>query len=531
MSLSIPSPCRDHRVLAIGLDAADWQLLQQWVHKGHLPVMASLMQRGCWRELRSTADMGSGTVWPSFFTGASPAKHGGISSRSLKAGSYQVRYERADLVRREPFWTSMGRHGKRVVVLDVPKVRPIPGLCGIQLAGWGAHSPGWYCDAWPTQVKQEVLARFGTFPVPDDDRFIPTGYHQLQQFYQALLSGIDRKKQLSLHYLRQEEWDLFITVFAEPHCVGHNFWHLMDEHHPAHDVNAARTLGDAILNVYACIDAAVAELMAAAPDATIVLFSPEGMGPNYTGSFLLPEVLRRLGMGSNREKGGIDHLHRLSPSRRWGPHAIRNLRSVLPQPLLTGIEQAKRVVPEQTWQRWKAWLMTVGNDWQWHRAFCFPSDFNGAIRINVKGREPNGQVAPGSEYDAVCDTLIGALGELINVDTGKKAVAEVMRVDRLHTGPYLNELPDLVVRWKGDAPIRGLMSARIGSVRGTNRHERSGAHRPYGFLIAAGAPIAQKGRLETAHLTDIAPTLLRLLDQPIPQDIDGCVKTDMMAKG
>ena len=64
---------QDSRVVVIGLDSADYYLVKKWVNERCLPTIASLISRGSWGKLDSTADIGSGTVWPSFFTGASPA--------------------------------------------------------------------------------------------------------------------------------------------------------------------------------------------------------------------------------------------------------------------------------------------------------------------------------------------------------------------------------------------------------------------------------------------------------------------------
>ena len=111
----------------------------------------------------------------------------------------------------------------------------------------------------------------------------------------------------------------------------------------------------------------------------------------------------------------------------------------------------------------------------------------------------------------------------MNINTGRSAVREVLRVDRVHEGEYLDELPDVVVIWRGDAPINGLRSPRIGEVKGRNFHERTGSHRPYGFLLAAGNHIASKGRVEGGSIMDIAPTILYLMGEPVPKDMDGQV--------
>ena len=532
---------QSNRIVVIGSDSADFYLIQKWVNEGHLPAMASLISRGSWGKLNSTADISSGTVWPSFFTGASPAKHRGLGRSRLKLGTYRViDTPYANLVKSKPFWLQLSRTGRRVAILDVPKTYPIEGLNGIQLVAWGAHAPSWHPDSWPPELIKEVTSRFGSYPAPDDDEFIPKGYRQLKDFYEALISGIKKKGIVSRHFLDREAWDFFITVFAEPHCVGHNYWHLMDENHPAYDSEIAKTLNNSIFNVYSLIDSEIAKLVDATPGATFLIVSPEGMGPNYTGSYLLPEILRRLGTvvesqeassGSVLSKGlknPANRLRKLTPAGRWGTHAIRNLKSKLPLNVVKAIELGKKLVPKQAWHAWKCYLMSLGNDWKWSRAFCFPSDFNGAIRINLKGREPEGVVEPGEEYESLCEELIHEFSQLINIDTGKKAASEVLRVNQVHKGEYIGELPDIVVKWAGDAPIRGLYSPRIGTVTGENHHERPGAHRPYGFLIAAGKHIAQGRAVEGASIMDIAPTILYLMGEPVPQDMDGKVLLDIL---
>jgi len=533
------------RIVVIGLDSADFYLIQNWINEGYLPTMASLITRGCWGKLKSTSDISSGTVWPSFYSGTSPAKHQGLGRHRLSLGTYHIiDAPYANLVKREPFWMQLSRAGKRIAIIDAPRTYPIEGLNGIQIVGWGAHAPNWHADSWPPELIKKIVSRFGHYPPPDCDEFIPRArkLNQHSEFCNLLISGIDKKGLVSKHFLDHENWDLFLTVFAEPHCIGHYFWHVMDKNHPAYNTKIDETLGDPIFNVYSKIDSELSKLIDNAGDATYFIVSPEGMGPNYTGSHLLPEILSRLGMASapietssgrilsKRLKNTADSLRKLSPAARWGPYAVRNIRSMLPSALLKTIELISRLVPRQTWDTWKSFLMTVGNDWRSSRAFCIPCDFNGAIRINLKGREPEGLVEPGAEYESLCNELVQELSQLINEDTGKKAVSEVLRVERIHKGDYTDELPDIIVKWVGDSSVNGLSSTRIGTVTGQSNHERSGAHRPYGLLIASGKHIATSstGTLDGANIMDVAPTILYLMGQPVPRDMDGRILLDLI---
>jgi arylsulfatase A-like enzyme len=56
--------------------------------------------------------------------------------------------------------------------------------------------------------------------------------------------------------------------------------------------------------------------------------------------------------------------------------------------------------------------------------------------------------------------------------------------------------------------------------------EWSGTHRLHGILAMRGPAIREGARVEGARLIDLMPTLLYLLDVPIPAGLDGHVLSD-----
>jgi Uncharacterized conserved protein len=115
------------------------------------------------------------------------------------------------------------------------------------------------------------------------------------------IDRIKTKTDFSSYYLEQGGWDLFMTVFADPHDVGHQCWHLHDPGHPKHDPDWVRQFGNPIQDLYVAIDAAIGKLVEqAGPQATVMVFTGPGMGPNYTANFLLDGILRRLEGPPNR---------------------------------------------------------------------------------------------------------------------------------------------------------------------------------------------------------------------------------------
>ncbi len=64
------------RVVVLGFDGADPQLLARWMGEGKLPNIAGLRQSGTVQELGTTEPPESPVAWASFATGTNPGKHG-----------------------------------------------------------------------------------------------------------------------------------------------------------------------------------------------------------------------------------------------------------------------------------------------------------------------------------------------------------------------------------------------------------------------------------------------------------------------
>jgi len=161
-------------------------------------------------------------------------------------------------------------------------------------------------------------------------------------------------------------------------------------------------------------------------------------------------------------------------------------------------------------------------DVDWPRTLAYSYGNVGPIYLNVKGREPMGRVRPGQEYEQLRDEISGRLMELCEPQTGLPLVEKVYRKEELYSGPALEDAPDLFFMPKD------LRHQAFGLLQFTSNRwlepsfDRSGGHRMNGILLFWGEGV-KKGTLAKANMTDIAPSLLALLDTPIPQDMDGRV--------
>jgi predicted AlkP superfamily phosphohydrolase/phosphomutase len=524
---------RREPVIVIALDGAEYSLIQRWCREGYLPTISSLIDNGCWGILDSTASISSGTVWPSTNTGLSPHKHGVFyGHKEFVNGTYQIKRKYANEVNGAYFWKWLSQAGKKIAIFDIPYTYPLPELNGIQIAAWGAFSPHWKMSSWPPELMRDVVSRFGTHPLARWYERRPKTTRDYEDFCSKLLSGVEKREQVSKYLIDIEDWDLLFVAFSETHWAGHLLWHLVDERHPFYDPSLPKSIKAYVRNLYSAIDSSISRLMKFCPGATLLIYSPEGMGPNYSGNHILPEVLTRLGMDEHPLSGVqpaddpfIKRLiNQIQPHRRWGIGAVRRLEELMP---LNLIKMLKRFVPMRIWDSWTRRIVYAGNEWKNSKAFVIPGEYFGAIRINLKDREPNGLVESGKEYDEVCQELIERLTCLVHADTGQPAVDEVVRLDKVFNTNDVKHFPDILVKWTGDAPIKQLFSEEVGTIYGESNEVRSGAHRPSGFLTAKGDGICKGKVLTGAKIMDLAPTILYLLRQSVPPEMDGRVLIDM----
>jgi predicted AlkP superfamily phosphohydrolase/phosphomutase len=473
------------QVLVVGLDAVDPQVAQELAGAGKLPTIASLLATSGGQTLANPDGLFVGAVWPTLFTGTSPGRHGRWWPGHLKPGTYQVRpYDPAALAA-ETMWTSAARAGRRVAVIDAPHAPTIAHSGLTQLTDWGGHEPApeGFVASTP-ELAEQILAEFGPHPVDDCDRYGRSG--RIDQLVADLRTGVDRKTELACTLLDRADWDLFFATFTESHCAGHQCWHLHDPHHPKHDPAQVAELGDPIVDVYRRVDAALDEVLARVGAHTeVFVVLSHGMGPHYDGSSMLGEALRRLEVAWHRE----------------------------PSAWATGRNQARhawnRVARKVGMRPPKTWMLDGSRPF-----FRAPNaGVCGAIRLNVAGREPDGVVAAGREYEDLCDALTTEFATWVNVETGGPAVRQVLRPEEIFDGPFVAQMPDLMVEWHQDDPIDGIASPTIGRVDGPYAGHRTGDHRRDGMLLRRG-PTATATVTDAADARTVAPAILEALEVP-----------------
>jgi predicted AlkP superfamily phosphohydrolase/phosphomutase len=524
-----------HRVMIIGLDAADADLVERWCDEGHLPHLRSLRAQGLSGRMGTTADVLHVSAWPSFYTGTTPDKHGLYHAYVMRPGSQAPERPRPDESPEPFFWKLLSDAGKHSIVIDAFMNCPLEDFNGTQVLEYGTWT--WFSEPTtrPPALQREMLGRFGRYPAEDHSKVL--GPPEPAGFRDRLVAGARKKAEVVTWLMRREPWDFFLVVFGESHPAGHYFWHLHDPSHPAHPAVGAGPLAHALRDVYVAIDRAIGEIVANLDeDTTLLVLSADGMGPNYSGSHLLEEALKQLGLlTAAGETGGSGQAGAASAGGA-GRRAdlAKRLRNLVPSQLRLAV--SRHLLSHDLKQRLAMRWMTADIVWSRTQAFLINNANEGYIRVNLKGREPQGIVAPGPEYERLCDFLATAARELVNPGTGRPAARAVWRTDALYRGARRDRLPDVIVNWDPEARLTTEIFGRAcGLLKASAPWEivphYTGNHEPAAFLIARGPGLPAGALLDAAHVLDLAPTVLSSFGLDRTPSMDGKVLPQLMAGG
>ena len=530
-------------LLAIALDAADPELIHSWTGQGLLPNLKRIIDQGSFFSLANHPLYRNENPWVSLLTGCSPEKTGYWTPLRFTSAGYRVRDSGAYSFQPcKPFYAMVP--GRTVTVFDLPHCgRLFAEADGVQVLGWGAHSPMGRGQSRPAALFNQLSRRFGAHPAwRTQNRGSWWDSGRLQRLRSALLEGIQRRSRINLALLAEHPADLTLLAFSEIHIAGHHFWHLNDPNHPAFGRNQP-PLADFLLEIYRATDHALGELLERRPaNANLLVFSPEGGAPNWcdlNSLVFLPELLFRwnfpgrslLASGSMDDElpAVITRPHRndwletvwsnyydcLPPN--WLPRLFREIfQKAAAMPGCNFPFYVLRRLGELQWQP-PVWYQPW---WPRMKAFALPSYGDGYIRINLKGREPQGIVDP-SEYDGVCRELCAWLSQLRDPRSGRPVVDQIVRTreNPHNSAPDRRPDADLVVLWQRQANdmIEEKTLGRLGPVP----FWKSGSHRSTGFVIGQGPDIPRRTTPGAAQVIDLAPTILKLLDMAQPGALDG----------
>lgn len=499
-------------LVILALDAGDAELIEQWAQEGHLQTIKGLLERGVQSRLTGPELFSENGIWVSLFSGLSRGQHGYYYWRPLKPGTYELELSNQRVDRAVPFWGHLCDTGMRVAVVDVPETHCTVGVSGVQVANWAPHNARFAGYSIPASLFDDLRSRFGS-PLGMEERVGSTLAEDLQ-IHEGLLKQIEQKAAICHYLLSRDRFDLVVIGFHESHIADHQFWKYSDR--SSAQVDSGGRLTHATRDVYQAIDRVFGDLLIGLPqNSTVVVVSNMGVQEDYPNLELTQAFCRQLG------------YHRMQQHVDSWPTIPRLARCMIPQSWQRAISG---MLPDNFRGRMLSREWLGGTDWLSTTVFPIPSYFLGFLRVNLRGREPQGVVEPGSDYLALLDRVEADLKALTDPVSGNPAVRYMARtVDYFSTDPH-ESLPDLFFDWAPTPyPKRRVEHPRTLLEQKDMFFNRDTRHDLCGFFAAAGPGIAGGRRISNLPVLDVAPTCLRLMGQMVPESMKGAVASEIFA--
>jgi predicted AlkP superfamily phosphohydrolase/phosphomutase len=506
------------KLLIIGLDGATFDLIKPWAAEGQLPTLANLMQAGVAGDLESTLPPVTSPAWPTFMTGKNPGKHGVFDFIRPRAGTFDM--VNASQIKGKLLWEVLSEAGYSVGVLNVPITYPPRKVNGYLVPG--LLSPDQGKTVHPPDLLKPYEAELGKY------RLTPNVQYKAgneDEFIADLHDLIDTQLRYALRLMKDHPTDVLMLHFLATDNGSHALWRFMDKTHPRHDPALFAKYGDALQKVYQHLDEAVKQVMNLAKGTepsqgcNAIIMSDHGFGPLHRTINLNILFI---------EKG----LMRLKPKfftqLRWW--AFRNgLTPATAYKILSklGLQNITAKVSRKARNEMVGKFLSF-EDVDWSKTIAYSMGHVGQIYINLQGREPHGLVTP-DRYAAARQQVIDVLNLLRDPATGKPLVDRIIPREEAAHGPYADQGADLHLILDGYQTIAFPLFATAGRVLTPQIRGDSGCHRLHGIFIGNGQAFAPGATVTGAKIIDLAPTILHLLNVPVPEDMDGRVLTDALA--
>ena len=454
--------------MVIGLDCAEPSLLfDRWLDQ--LPNFRKLIQSGAYGKLRSCDPPITVPAWSVMTSSQCPGALGIYGFRNRADYSYDKNtIANSTAVKADRVWDILSRSQKRVILIGIPQTFPPKPVNGILVGDF--LTPDIKAEyTYPADFKNEIAKVVGEYILDVRDFRSDNKASILRDIFEMT----EKRFKLARHLLSKEAWDFFMMVEIGVDRIHHAFWGYMDEAHRKYE--PGNPFQNAILDYYKFVDTQIGELLKFADKDTSVLVVSDHGAQTMQGSICINEWLIREG-----------YLVLLEPHPKT------------PTPL------AKLKVD---WDKTKAW----GDGGYYSRIF-----------LNLKGREPQG-IVPKNDYEDLRSELIKRLEEMPD-EKGDPLGTKVFKPEELY--PVIKGVaPDLFayfgnLRWRSAGTIGRDSIYTFENDTGPD----DANHGQYGIFIARPTGGRRgSGCLEGLKIQDIAPTILNLLDVPIPSDMEGKV--------
>ncbi|HUT24493.1 MAG TPA: alkaline phosphatase family protein, partial [Sumerlaeia bacterium] len=243
----------------------------------------------------------------------------------------------------------------------------------------------------------EKIGPFYTQGLPEDTKALSGGIFTGREFWDQAQFVLQERRRALERLLEDFDEGLLFFYLSSLDQGTHMLWRYADREHPAFHSPSEPNEGleDGIPTLYQQMDEILGDVRAAIDDETVlIVLSDHGFSPFYwcvnLNSWLLEKGYVRLRAGARQSAEGY----------------FENV--------------------------------------DWDRTTAYALGLNG-VYVNQKGREMNGSVLPGRDYDDLLDRLEADLRAMRDPRNGGRPVSQVVRARRDFRGAHVDIGPDIIV--------------------------------------------------------------------------------------
>jgi len=341
---------------------------------------------------------------------------------------------------------------------------------------------------YPNSLSQELIKACGPFLEYTGMQPLYLGWIDDQTFMDTIEYHTQWVHKAVNYVLSKYKWDLFMMQWHPIDFSEHQFFQ-WDPACFAYEKEKADYYQGIIDHCYELMDGLVGSLMKyASPDTFFSVISDHGVTPSFN-EFMINNILINAGLAAiKREK-----------------HEKGEERLII--------------------------------DWPQTKAYA-QYGWGVQIYVNLKGRDPQGIVEPGEEYEKVREEIIRVLHNVVDPKTGTHPVVLALRREDaeplLHCGPNAG---DVIYALKAGYEVSAVLRSSLvefehphyaGIHSSVLPNAKYGTGTMEAVAIMAGAGVKKnRRRAKPIRLVDFAPTVAYALGVPAPAHADGAVLLDL----
>jgi predicted AlkP superfamily phosphohydrolase/phosphomutase len=480
---------RNSKVIVIGLDGATWNIIKPLINKGRLPTIGKLLKEGTTSNLESSIPHVTFPAWKCYSTGKNPGKLGVFWWLNIDKTSKKVRVNDSRSFKSKEIWDYLSYCNISVGIIGMPTTYPPKKVNGFMISEFNPLNAEF---TYPRALKQDLKINLGY-----NNEFIDYHGGNADAVLKHNMELINQRFEAANYLMEKYNPKFFNLTIFHIDAMQHFFWKFMEKRD--------RKYGSAIEESWKLIDRNIARLLREHTDNNTYIFLMSEHGfTSLKAIFNINKWLINRGyLVLNKDIGLKPLLYRIATIIGIRGSFIEKLKKISFLKSILG--DSSSILSDSTEH-----LI------DWEKSKVIPTG-GGLLYINL---------ATSEDYGEFRKKLINEIKSISNPSSGESLAKEIYQREKLYTGQYIENAPDIVI-----LPNEGyeIKSSFIGDLWEFIPKEEgwSGVHKLHGIFLAHGQNIKKGIKLKGVKIYDIAPTILHIFGIPIPDEMDGRVLTEI----